>query len=288
MAKNKEFVAGRKRKTGVFDVVNYIVFIVIGLIILIPIWKVLSDSFNAVGVYKFQLIPNKFTLDGYKVIMTTQKLYRPFVNSVVTTVLGTLLGLVMSTLGGYVLAQEDLPGRTAIAYFLLFTMIFSGGMIPEYLVMKKLHLVNSMWILVVKHGMNVYNLVLMRNFFEGIPGSLFEAAKIDGCSPMGIFFKIVLPLSKAALASIGLMYAVTVWNDYSTVQIYITNRDQVNFQYILRVMVMDGDTPVTQYSVSQTTLYYAAIICAILPFMALYPFLQKYFVKGVNAGAVKG
>ncbi|MCR5093177.1 MAG: carbohydrate ABC transporter permease [Lachnospiraceae bacterium] len=288
MAKNKEFAPGRKRKTGVFDVINYIVFIVIGLIILIPIWKVLSDSFNAVGVYKFQLFPNKFTLDGYKVIMTTQKLYRPFVNSVVTTVLGTLLGLVMSTLGGYVLAQENLPGRTAIAYFLLFTMIFSGGMIPEYLVMKKLHLVNSMWILVVKHGMNVYNLVLMRNFFEGIPGSLFEAAKIDGCSPMGIFFKIVLPLSKAALASIGLMYAVTVWNDYSTVQIYITNRDQVNFQYILRVMVMDGDTPVTQYSVSQTTLYYAAIICAILPFMALYPFLQKYFVKGVNAGAVKG
>ncbi len=287
MAKNKEFAAGRKRKTTAFDIVNYIVFIVLGLIIMVPIWKVLSDSFNAVGVYKFQLFPNKFTLDGYKVIMTTQKLYRPFVNSVVTTILGTLLGLVMSTLGGYVLAQEDLPGRTAIAYFLLFTMIFSGGMIPEYLVMKKLHLVNSMWILVVKHGMNVYNLVLMRNFFEGIPGSLFEAAKIDGCSPMGIFFKIVLPLSKAALASIGLMFAVTVWNDYSTVQIYITNRDQVNFQYILRVMVMDGDTPVTQYSVSQTTLYYAAIICAILPFMALYPFLQKYFVKGVNVGAVK-
>ena len=287
MAKSKDFGTGRKKKTGVFDVVNYIVFILIGLIILIPIWKVLSDSFNAVGVYKFQLFPNKFTLDGYKVIMTTSKLYRPFVNSVITTILGTLLGLVMSTLGGYVLAQEDLPGRTIIAYFLLFTMIFSGGMIPEYLVMKKLHLVNSMWILVVKHGMNVYNLVLMRNFFEGIPGSLFEAAKIDGCSPMGIFFKIVLPLSKAALASIGLMFAVTVWNDYSTVQIYITNRDQVNFQYILRVMVMDGDTPVTQYSVSQTTLYYAAIICAILPSMALYPFLQKYFVTGVNVGAVK-
>ncbi|MCR5406249.1 MAG: carbohydrate ABC transporter permease [Lachnospiraceae bacterium] len=222
MAGKKEFIAGRKHRTGTFDVVNYIVFIIIGLIILIPIWKVLSDSFNAVGVYKFQLFPNKFTLDGYKVIMTTQKLYRPFVNSVVTTVIGTFLGLVMSTLGGYVLAQKDLPGRTALAYFLLFTMIFSGGMIPEYLVMKKLHLVNSMWILVVKHGMNVYNLVLMRNFFEGIPGSLFEAAKIDGCTPMGIFFKVVLPLSKAALASIGLMYAVTVWNDYSTVQIFST------------------------------------------------------------------
>lgn len=287
MAKKTEYTAGRKRKLGVFDVVNYIVFILIGLIILIPIWKVVSDSFNAVGVYKFQLWPNKFTLDGYKVIITTSKLYRPFINSVITTLVGTLLGLVMSTLGGYVLSQYEMPGRNIMAYFLLFTMIFSGGMIPEYLVMKQLHLVNSMWVLVVKHGLNVYNLVLMRNFFEGIPASLFEAAKIDGCSPMGIFFKIVLPLSKAALASIGLMFAVGVWNDYSTVQIYITNRDQVNFQYILRVMVMDGDTPVTQYSVSQSTLYYAAIVCAILPFMALYPFLQKYFVKGVNIGAVK-
>ena len=105
---------------------------------------------------------------------------------------------------------------------------------------------------------------------------------------MGIFFKIVLPLSKAALASIGLMFAVTVWNDYSTVKIYITNPDQVNFQYQLRNMIMDGDTPTTQYSVSQNTLFYAAIVCAILPFMALYPFLQKYFAKGVTIGAVKG
>ena len=286
MAKEKALV-GRKRRVQVFDVVNYIVFIIIALIVMIPLWKVLVDSFNAVGVYKFQLWPNDFTVNGYLTIFLTQKLYTPFLNSVITTIIGTLVGLTMATLGGYVLSQYDIPGRTAMAYFLLFTMIFSGGMIPEYLVMKQLHLTNSMWILVVKHGMNVYNLVLMRNFFEGIPGSLYEAAKIDGCTPMGIFFKIVLPLSKAALASIGLMFAVTVWNDYSTVQIYIVNRDQVNFQYILRVMVMDGDTPTTQYAVSQNTLYYAAIVCAILPFMALYPFLQKYFVKGVNMGAVK-
>ena len=166
-------------------------------------------------------------------------------------------------------------------------MIFSGGMIPEYLVMKQLHLVNNMWILVVKHGINVYNLVLMKNFFEGIPESLYEAAKIDGCSPMGIFIRIVLPLSKAALASIGLMFAVTVWNDYSTVKIYITDPDQVNFQYKLRNMIMDGDTPTTAYAVSQTTLFNAGIVCAILPFMIAYPFLQKYFVKGVNIGAVK-
>ena len=278
---------GKRSKIKLFDVVNYIVFILLALIIIIPIWKVISDSFNEVGVYQFKLLPTKPTIGGYATIFTTTRLYRPFLNSVITTVVGTLVGLLMATLGGYVLNQYDMPGRSAFSYFLLFTMIFSGGMIPEYLVMKQLHLTDNMWILVVKHGMNVYNLVLMKNFFEGIPASLYEAAKLDGCSPMQIFYKIVLPLSKAALASIGLMFAVTVWNDYTTVQIYITNPDQVNFQYKLRVMIMDGDTPTTAYKVSQSTLYYAGIVCAILPFMAAYPFLQKYFVTGVNVGAVK-
>jgi len=288
MAKEKEIKTKKpSERTHVFDVVNYIVFILVGLIILVPIWKVIVDSFNKVGVYQFQLWPSQFTLDGYRTIIETSALYRPFINSIITTVVGTLLGLILSTLGGYVLVQFDMPGREFFAYFLLFTMIFSGGMIPEYLVMKQLGLVNNMWILVVKHGMNVYNLVLMRNFFEGIPASLFEAARIDGCSPMRIFFTIVLPLSKAALASIGLMFAVTVWNDYSTVKIYITDPTQTNFQYKLRNMIMDGDTPTTSYEVSQNTLFNAGIISAILPFMALYPFLQKYFVKGVNIGAVK-
>lgn len=277
----------KRQKIKAFDIVNYLVFIIIALIVLIPIWKVVVDSLNKYGVYQFRIYPHNFTLDGFKTIIRTSKLYTPFLISVVTTVLGTLLGLTLSTLGGYVLTQEEMPGRNIMAYFLLFTMIFSGGMIPEYLVMKQLGLLNNWWILVVKHGVNVYNLVLMRNFFEGVPSSLFEAAKIDGCSPMGIFFKIVLPLSKAALASIGLMFAVTVWNDYSTVQIYITDTKQVNFQYKLKTMIMDGDTPTTSYDVSQTTLYNAGIIAAILPFMLLYPFLQKYFVKGVNIGAVK-
>lgn len=286
-AKAKAVYRKPKKKFSLFAFLNYLIFIIIGLIILFPIWKVVIDSINAVGVYQFRLWPDQFTLDGYKTILKTSALYRPFINSVVTTLLGTLLGLVLSTLGGYVMIQFDMPGRNFLAFFLLFTMIFSGGMIPEFLVMDKLGLVNSMWIIVFKHGMNVYNLVLMRNFFEGIPQGLFEAARIDGCSPMGIFFKIVLPLSKAALASIGLMYAVTVWNDYTTPKIYITDNNQTNFQYKLRNMIMDGDTPTTSYVVSQNTLYNAGIVAAILPFMLLYPFLQKYFVKGVNIGAVK-
>ena len=288
MAKEKEIKSKKpSERTSVFDIVNYVVFIIIGLIVIVPIWKVVVDSLNKVGVYQFQLWPSQFTMDGYRTIIETSALYRPFINSVITTLLGTLLGLTLSTLGGYVLVQFEMPGREFFAYFLMFTMIFSGGMIPEYLVMKQLGLVNNMWILVFKHGMNVYNLVLMRNFFEGIPASLFEAARIDGCSPMRIFFTIVLPLSKAALASIGLMFSVAVWNDYSTVKIYITDPTQANFQYKLRNMIMDGDTPTTSYEVSQNTLFNAGIISAILPFMILYPFLQKYFVKGVNIGAVK-
>ena len=288
MAKEKEIKTKKpSERTSAFDIINYIVFIIIGLIVIIPIWKVVVDSLNKVGVYQFQIWPCQFTLDGYRTIIQTNALYRPFINSITTTLLGTFLGLVLSTLGGYVLVQFDMPGREFFAYFLMFTMIFSGGMIPEYLVMKQLGLVNNMWILVFKHGMNVYNLVLMRNFFEGIPASLFEAARIDGCSPMRIFFTIVLPLSKAALASIGLMFSVAVWNDYSTVKIYITDPNQTNFQYKLRNMIMDGDTPNTAYEVSQNTLFNAGIISAILPFMILYPFLQKYFVKGVNIGAVK-
>lgn len=280
-------IAKRRKKIKIFPIVNYILFIIIGLIILVPIWKVVVDSLDAVSVYQFRLWPNEFTLDGYKVILETQQLYRPFINSIITTLLGTALGLVLSTLGGYVLIQFDMPGRNFFAYFILFTMIFSGGMIPEYLVMKQLGLVNNLFVVVIKHGMNVYNLVLMRNFFEGIPQGLFEAARIDGCTPMGIFFKIVLPLSKAALASIGLMFAVGVWNDYTTVKIYITDPNQVNFQYKLRNLIMDGDTPNTSYVVTQNTLFNAAVMSAIIPFMIVYPFLQKYFVKGVNIGAVK-
>ena len=287
MAKEKIVAPPKKKKVRAFDVINYIIFVIIGLLIIIPMWKVLVDSLNRYGVYQFRLWPHDPTLEGYLTIIKTSRLIRPFFISIITTILGTFFGLLLSTLGGYVLIQFDMPGRNAFAYFLLFTMIFSGGMIPEYLVMKQLGLVGSWWILVVKHGINVYNLVLMRNFFEGVPSSLYEAARIDGCSPMGIFFRIVLPLSKAALASIGLMFAVSIWNDYSTVQIYINKSENVNFQYKLRTMIMDGDTPVTSYNVSQTTLFNAGIIVAILPFMLLYPFLQKYFVKGVNIGAVK-
>ena len=221
MSDNQIVLNKKKKKIKVFPIVNGIIFILISLFILLPMWKVIVDSFDARSSYGFKWLPNYFTWGGYGAVITRQSIYRPFFISCITTVAGTFFGLLLATLGGYVLIQWEMPGRSFFAYMLLFTMIFDGGMIPKYLVMKDLNLLNTLWSVILPMSINVYNLVLMRNFFEGIPESLFEAAKIDGCSPMGIFFKIVLPLSKAALASIGLMFAVSFWNDYTNFKLYI-------------------------------------------------------------------
>ena len=275
-------------KIRLFNVINGILFILISIIMLIPIYKVLVDSFDLSSAYGMRLWPKQFGLAGYASVLSNPTLYRPLMISVVTTLAGTFLGLALSTLGAYVLIQWDMPGRTFFANFLLFTMIFNGGMIPTYLVMKNLGLTNNLLGVVLLPAINIYNLVLMRNFFEGIPQSLFEAATLDGCTPMATFIKVVLPLSKAALASIGLMFAVAYWNDYTNYKLYITESTLYNFQMKLRSIMMGSDLPQANGGATENTVKSAAIIIAILPFMILYPFLQKYFVKGVNVGAVKG
>ena len=275
-------------KIRLFNVINGIIFILISIIMLIPIYKVLVDSFDLSSAYGMRLWPKQFGLAGYESVLSNPTLYRPLLISVGTTLAGTFLGLALSTLGAYVLIQWDMPGRTFFANFLLFIMIFNGGMIPTYLVMKNLGLTNNLLGVVLLPAINIYNLVLMRNFFEGIPQSLFEAATLDGCTPMATFIKVVLPLSKAALASIGLMFAVAYWNDYTNYKLYITDSTLYNFQMKLRSIMMGSDLPQANGGATENTVKSAAIIIAILPFMILYPFLQKYFVKGVNVGAVKG
>ena len=275
-------------KIRLFNVINGIIFILISIIMLIPIYKVLVDSFDLSSAYGMRLWPKQFGLAGYESVLSNPTLYRPLLISVGTTLAGTFLGLALSTLGAYVLIQWDMPGRTFFANFLLFTMIFNGGMIPTYLVMKNLGLTYNLLGVVLLPAINIYNLVLMRNFFEGIPQSLFEAATLDGCTPMATFIKVVLPLSKAALASIGLMFAVAYWNDYTNYKLYITDSTLYNFQMKLRSIMMGSDLPQANGGATENTVKSAAIIIAILPFMILYPFLQKYFVKGVNVGAVKG
>lgn len=276
-----------KKKATAFDYVLVIIFLIICLIMIVPIYKVLIDSLDLKTAYGMKLFPEKFGLAGYVSVFTNPTLYRPFLVSCFTTVVGTFTGLAIATLGAYVLIQWKMPGRTLFANLMLFTMIFSGGMIPTYLVMKSLHITNTLFVVILLPAINVYNMVLMRNFFEGIPGSLFESAEIDGCSPMGIFFKIVLPLSKAALTAIGLMYAVSYWNDYTHYKLYITNENLYNFQMKLRSVIMGSDLPQAIGGATENTVKNAAVIVAILPFMIIYPFCQKYFIQGVNIGAVK-
>lgn len=276
-----------KERFKVFSVVNVIIFLVVCAFIIVPLWKVLVDSLDAQAGYGLRMWPKEFSLTGYQTIVTNVAIRRPFLISVLTTVCGTFLGLLLSTLGAYVLIQFEMPGRNLLANMLLFTMIFQAGMIPTYLLMTKIGLYNSLWVVILLPAMNVYNLVLMRNFFEGIPKSLFESASIDGCTPMGTFFKIVLPLSKAALASIGLMFAVAYWNDYTNYKLYISNTELHNFQMKLRDMFYGSSGANAVAGANTETLKNAAIMVAILPFMIAYPFLQKYFVKGVNVGAVK-
>ncbi len=277
----------RPRKAGLADYVIVAVFIVICFIMIIPIYKVLIDSLDLKTAYGMKLFPEQFGLAGYISVFTNPTLYGPFLISVIATVSGTFMGLAISTLGAYVLIQWDMPGRTLLANILLFTMIFSGGMIPTYLVLSSLHLTNTLWAVILPPAINVYNLVLMRNFFEGIPTALFESAEIDGCSPMKIFFGIVLPLSKAALTSIGLMFAVSYWNDYTNYKLYITKQNLYNFQMKLRSLIMGSDLPTAVGGATENTVKNAAVIVAILPFMIIYPFCQQYFIQGVNIGAVK-
>jgi len=281
-------IIGNACKTKLFPVFNGFLLIVFGVVILFPIYKTLVDSLDAMAGSGINFVPKKFTLLAYKEIVTESMLYRPFIISVITTIAGTLLGLTLSTLGAYVLIQFEMPGRNFFANMLLFTMIFSGGMIPSYLLLSDLKLTNTLWAVILPLGIDVYNLVLMRNFFEGIPGSLFEAAQIDGCSPMQIFIKIVLPLSKAAIASIGLMFSVKFWNDYTNFKLYITNNKLYNFQMRLRTL-MDGSETNSDVTLAytDTTMSSAVVIVAIIPFMIIYPFCQNYFVQGVNVGAVK-
>ena len=277
----------KTKKATAFDYVLVVIFVLICFIMIIPIYKVLIDSLDLRTAYGMKLFPEEFGLAGYESVFTNPTLYRPFLVSCLTTVAGTFCGLAISTLGAYVLIQWNMPGRNFFANLLLFTMIFNGGMIPTYLVMRSLHLTNTLWVVILLPAINVYNLVLMRNFFEGIPGSLFESAEMDGCSPMRIFFQIVLPLSKAALTAIGLMFAVSYWNDYTNYKLYITNENLYNFQMKLRSVIMGSDLPTAVGGATENTVKNAAVIVAILPFMIIYPFCQQYFIQGVNIGAVK-
>lgn len=277
------------RARAIFVICNAVFMIVLCTLMLIPIFKVLADSFDGVGSYELTLLPKQFTIDAYKLVVSTESLYRPFLTSIFVTTVGTLLALALSSMGAYVLIQKEMPGRNFFTYMILFTMIFNGGLIPTYLVIRDLKLLNTLWSVILPLAINTYNLVLLKNFFSTIPRGIIESAEIDGCTPFMTFLKIVLPLSKAGLAAIGLFYAVAYWNCFFQFIMYINNQDLYNFQVRLRELILNDDyLQAGALTIFPKSVQNAAIIVSIVPVMILYPFLQKHFAKGVNLGAIKG
>ncbi len=277
------------RSRAVFLIFNYTFLTALMVLMIIPLLKVFVDSVDST-TYGIRLWPKQVEFTAYKMIINNQTLYRPFLVSIFTTVLGTAVGLLLTTLGAYVIIQKDMPGHKIISRMILFTMLFSGGLIPTYLNIKNLGLMNNLIAVIIPCGLSAYNMILMKSFFETIPQSLYEAAALDGCTPVDTFFRVVLPLSKPALASIGLFIAVGMWNEYMHFILYITNPNWKNFQVKIRDLILnDGISGnAATLTLSQEMLKSAVVIVVVFPFLLIYPFIQKYFTKGVTIGAVKG
>lgn len=297
-------VSGRIRNSR-SDVIYYTISgIVLGLLLLLvsyPIIFVLSASFssgNAVVTGKVLLWPVEFSLEGYKAVFRNNNIVRAFANTVLYTVLGTFINVVMVMAAAYPLSRRDLKGRGFITFMFTFTMLFSGGLIPSYIQIMRLGLIDRIGAMVLPGALSVYNVIVARTFIQSnIPGELLEASSIDGCNDTRYFFTMVLPLSKAVIAVIALFSAVGHWNSYFSAMIYLNDRTKFPLQIILREilimnkvdlsMVMD---PEAQIAMAHTAdvLKYSLIVVATVPILFVYPFVQKYFVKGVMIGSIKG
>jgi ABC-type glycerol-3-phosphate transport system permease component len=243
---------------------------------------------------KVMFFPKKLNFESYTYIFKYRNFWQAYGNTVWYTVVGTLWGLTLTMMTAYPLSRKNLKGKGFYMIFLMITMYFGGGMIPGYILIKNLHLIDTRWVMVVG-GVTVYYLILARTFLEGLPDSLVESAQIDGCTHFGIFLKIILPLSKAIIAVLAHFYAVDQWNGYFTALIYL-NREEllpvqillqrilINFQMNSVMEAMQGDK---KLALGQG-IRYAMIIITILPILCVYPFIQKYFVKGVMLGSLKG
>jgi len=244
---------------------------------------------------KIWLLPKKINFESYKYVFKYNGFWQAYYNTIWYTVVGTLIGLVMTLMTAYPLSRKNLKGRKPIMLYLIVTMYFSGGLIPGYLLMRSLNLIDTRWALVIPGAVVVWYLILARTFFEGIPESLTESAQIDGCSQIGIFIKIVLPLSKAIISVIALYFAVDKWNSYFAPLIYLNRDELYPVQVILQKIVISFQSNDILESVRGDQkaalgqgVRYAMIIITILPIVCFYPFIQKYFVKGVLIGSIKG
>ncbi|EGL19067.1 MULTISPECIES: carbohydrate ABC transporter permease [unclassified Paenibacillus] len=284
-----------------FDWAVYALLSLVSLIVLYPLVFVLVASFSspeAVMRGEVWLWPKDITWMGYTKIFQNNEILTGYLNTIVYTVVGTAINLILSVAAAYPLSRKDFAGRNAISALMVFTMFFSGGMVPSYLLVKNLGMLNTMWALIIPGAVSVYNIIIMRTFFQSsIPGEMQEAASIDGCSNLGILWKIVLPLSMPIIAVMILFYSVGHWNSYFSGLMYLTDRDKYPLQLFLREILIQGqmqemlgvgDDSHARNVMEGEAIKYAVVIVANLPVLMLYPFLQRYFVKGVMIGSVKG
>lgn len=279
-----------------FDAANVIVLIFCTLITLLPFVYILATSLAPLRqVLRGGIIlwPEEITWGSYQTIFSNSHFVGSLWFTVIVTVVGTFTNLLFTTFMAYPLAKKRLRGRRVILFLVLFTMLFSGGMIPTYMVVKGLNLINTMWALILPGAISAFNLIIMKNFFQSIPEELEESARIDGCKNLGVLFRIVMPLSMPALATFTLFYSVGHWNQFFAAVMYITNSSMWPIQVFLRQMIIEGSTQEFELAMGEievvpATIKMAAIVVATVPILFVYPFLQKHFAKGVLLGSVKG
>lgn len=283
----------------VFRIFNALILAVIVFATLFPYLNIIATSCSdkmAVLAGDVSFYPIDFNLVAYKHIIDQGSFWLGYKNTFVYTVLGTFIGLIMTIMCAYPLSKKNLPGAGIILKFIVFTMFFSGGLIPLYLLVVKLELVDTMWAMILPGCINAYNVIIMRTFFQGIPQDLDEAAQIDGMNQIGILVKIILPLSKPIIATMTLFIAVAIWNDWFTALIFLNEERLYPITLFLRNIVMGSlmaaksgqQMDSTAGQTLPQTLQSATIVLVTVPILCVYPFIQKYFVKGIMIGSIKG
>jgi ABC transporter, permease protein len=287
----------------IFDVVNLIVMCVLLLIFIWPMWFVLIASFsdpNQLWLGNVILWPKGFTLEAYEKLLEYTDIWIGYKNTILYTVVGTLVNLILTVTLAYPLSRKDFLPRKFIMIMLVITMYFSGGLIPTYLVVKNLGMVNNFWAMIIPGAISTYNVLVVRTYFlNSIPNELHEAAKLDGANNLQFFGKIALPLAKPVVAVVGLYYAVGHWNDYYTALIYLYDKEKFPLTCFLKNLIIDTSTAMKGSFGSSASemesmirlaqsLKYSTIIAAVIPMLIVYPFVQKFFVKGVMIGSIKG
>ncbi|OPA72972.1 sugar ABC transporter permease [Paenibacillus selenitireducens] len=281
----------------VFTVINYCVFILIGITTLVPFINLLAKSLSseeAVVSGRVGLFPVGIQFETYKYVLQDSLFLTSLKTSVLLTVIGTGLSLIMTTMTAYPLSKIRLRGRKWLLLMFVFTMLFSGGLIPTYLLMHNLNLVNTLPVLFLPAMVNVFNMLIIKNYFEGLPDSLEESGKLDGAGNIRILIHIMLPLSLPVLATIALFFAVAFWNDYFAAMIYITDPELKPLQLYLKELIVSSSGDFLKNNVdlainrTPQSIQASSILLATIPILLVYPFLQKYFVKGVLVGSVKG